>query len=236
MQSEFNSVTRQNRIRKHLQKLRIGDIMTRKTCSVTEALEELREIITKLSTQGPRNHRSDDDKAEYLYKAVVGAHWAKASLSASQSSSPTWTFQQLYSSLDESWLQEQEEVEARQRDNGGKSNSGPISRESLPGIFYQGQGIYARPRQVGSRSSAPGKHFKIQSGTETEVGKNGVDRYGRARLCNNCKSPDHFIRDCSRPKNLLSNVAQMIQNKSPAEVRQVLYEVCMQAEDALENE
>jgi hypothetical protein len=28
----------------------------------------------------------------------------------------------------------------------------------------------------------------------------------------------------------------MIQNKSPAEVRQVLYEVCMQAEDALENE
>jgi hypothetical protein len=116
MQSEFNSVTRQNRIRKHLQKLRLGDIMTRKTCSVTEALEELREIITKLSPQGPRNHRSDDDKAEYLYKAVVGAHWAKASLSASQSSSPTWTFQQLYSSQDASWFHEQEEVEALQRD------------------------------------------------------------------------------------------------------------------------
>ena len=72
--------------------------------------------------------------------------------------------------------------------------------------------------------------------TESVVGKNGIDHYGRARLCNNCKSPDHFIRDCSKPRNLLNNVAKLIQNKKPSEIRQVLYEVCMQAENAVWND
>jgi Zinc knuckle len=72
--------------------------------------------------------------------------------------------------------------------------------------------------------------------TESVAGKNGIDHYGRARLCNNCKSPDHFIRDCKKPKNLLNNVAKLIQNKNPSEIRQVLYEVCMQAENAVWND
>jgi hypothetical protein len=67
MQGEFNSLTRQNRVRKHLQKLRLSLLMKNKNCSVAEGLEELREIITKLMPQGPRTHRSEEDKIEYLY-------------------------------------------------------------------------------------------------------------------------------------------------------------------------
>jgi hypothetical protein len=39
MQEEFNSLTRQNRVRKHLQKLRLSTIVGNRRCTVTEALE-----------------------------------------------------------------------------------------------------------------------------------------------------------------------------------------------------
>jgi hypothetical protein len=42
MQEEFNSLTRQNRVRKHLQKLKLSTIVGNRRCTVTEALEELR--------------------------------------------------------------------------------------------------------------------------------------------------------------------------------------------------
>jgi hypothetical protein len=73
MQEEFNSLTRHNRVRKHLQNLRLSTIVENRRCTVTKALEELLEIMTKLTPQGPRTHRSEKDKVEYLYKAVVGA-------------------------------------------------------------------------------------------------------------------------------------------------------------------
>jgi hypothetical protein len=88
MQEEFNSLTRQNRVPKHLQKLRLSTIVGNRRCTVTEALEEPREIITKLTPQGPRTHRSEEDKVKYLCKAVVGATWAKSALSSFQSASP----------------------------------------------------------------------------------------------------------------------------------------------------
>jgi hypothetical protein len=77
MKEEFNILTRQSRVRKRLQKLRLSTIVGNRRCSVTEALEELQESITKLTPQGPRTQRSEEDKVEYLYKAVVGATWAK---------------------------------------------------------------------------------------------------------------------------------------------------------------
>jgi hypothetical protein len=85
MQQEFNSLSRQSRVRKHLQNLQIGEVLNRKKVKVAEALEELRELITKLAPQGPKTHCSDEAKVQYLYQAVVGASWEKASLSASQS-------------------------------------------------------------------------------------------------------------------------------------------------------
>jgi hypothetical protein len=73
-------------------------------------------------------------------------------------------------------------------------------------------------------------------GREADIGKNGMDHYSRARLCNNCKSPNRFIRDFDKLKNLVNNVANIIPNKKPAEIRQVLYEVWMQAENAVWND
>jgi hypothetical protein len=49
MLAELNSLTRQNRVCKHLQKLRLVTIVKKKNCTVTEGLEELRKIITKLA-------------------------------------------------------------------------------------------------------------------------------------------------------------------------------------------
>jgi hypothetical protein len=51
IQAEFNSLKRQNRIRKYVQKLRFVTIVKKRNCAVTEGLEELREIITKLAPQ-----------------------------------------------------------------------------------------------------------------------------------------------------------------------------------------
>jgi hypothetical protein len=118
------------------------------------------------------HHKYLRHKVEYLYEAVVGASWAMSSLSASPSSTPTWTFQQLYSSLDASWLQEQEEVEARQRDKGEGVKIDTVSKGNIPGIVYQGLGKYGRPRQAGSRSSIPDQRQSQVSRSACEVGKN----------------------------------------------------------------
>lgn len=51
--------------------------MEKKSCNVAEALEELHEAITKFTPQGPRTHRSEKDKVEYLYDATMGAESAQ---------------------------------------------------------------------------------------------------------------------------------------------------------------
>ena len=232
---EYNSLTRQSRVRKHLQSLRLADVMKRKKLSITEGLEELRDVITRLTPQGPPTHRNDEDKVEYLYKAVVGATWAKSALSNSQSSSPPWNFHQLYSALDAAWLQEQEEKEARKRDGKIDISSSKVSNESVPGMFFQGQGFYGKPKQRGSKSSNPyvglrrRPHHKPYT---PRTGKNGTDRNGKPRVCHNCNSPDHLIRDCDKPRNLIRNVGRLLSN-NPKDAKKILYELCIQSEEAL---
>jgi hypothetical protein len=132
-------------------------------------------------------------------------------------------------------LQEKEEVEATQIDGRSSGSYDASLKQIIPGIFFQGQGMYGRPRNPGSRSSAPSKSpYQNASGTVLS-GKNGVDRFGNARLCNNCQSKDHFIRNCDKPKTILRNVAQQL-TKNPENVRNILYEMCLQTEDALYTE
>ena len=99
MRTEFNSITRQNRVRKYLQGLWLTAVMRERSRSVTEALEEFRETITKFAQQSSRNHRSEEDKMEYLYRAVVGHEWASNSLSQAIASEPA-DFQQMFTNLD----------------------------------------------------------------------------------------------------------------------------------------
>jgi hypothetical protein len=207
MQEEFNSLTSVNRVRRHLQRLRLSTIVGNRSCSVTEALEELWEIITKLTPQGPRTHRSEEDKLEYHYKAVVGVTWTKSVLSSSQPASPPSNFQTLYAPLDAAWLQEQEDVEARQFDGKVQGRSETTVERQIPVLYLEGQRMYGRPKPHGSRSSVSSRS---SIGTLPTTLKNGIDRFGKSRLCNNCQSPDHFIRDCDKPRNILCNVSQQI--------------------------
>ena len=116
MLQTFNSIIRQNRVRKLPQKLRLSQILKTKNWSVSEGLQELRETITRYTPQGPKTHRSDPDKTECLHEAVIGTEWAKPVLTQSLASTPPWTFQQMYTALDAAWLQEQKQNEGRKRD------------------------------------------------------------------------------------------------------------------------
>ena len=90
--------------------------MHAKKLKTAEGLEELREIITRFAPQGPQTHRFEEDKVEYIYKAVVGASWTKSALANSQSTFNPCDFQHLYTALDAAWLQDQEEQEGRKKD------------------------------------------------------------------------------------------------------------------------
>lgn len=45
--------------------------MEKRSCDISEALEELRKVITKHTPQGSKTHRSGEDKVEYLYNAMI---------------------------------------------------------------------------------------------------------------------------------------------------------------------
>ena len=218
MRTEFNSITRQNRVRKYLQGLRLTAVMRERSCSVTEALEELRETITKFAQQGPRNYRSEEDKVDYLYRAVVCHEWASNSLSQPIASEPA-DFQQMFTDLDSAWLQQQEETEGRKRDGIPQARYRTEQGSRLPGFYYEGQVFYGKPRKFSSKSSVPRGYRptnNFQSNTsrrmnENNPGQNGLDKFGKIRKCHNCGSEDHFIRDRNvKGKNMATNVANML--------------------------
>lgn len=57
--------------------------------------------------------------------------------------------------LDAAWLQEQEEVENRQREGMTSARYETPNADAVPGLYFQGQGIYGKPHKIGSRFSAP---------------------------------------------------------------------------------
>ena len=227
MVKEFNSLTRQNRVRKLLQNLRLSRIIDTKRIPVSEALEELRETITKYTPQGPPTHQSEQDKTEYLHDAVIGVEWAKSVLTQSLAAIPPWTFQQLYTALDAAWLQEQKQKEGIRRDRTDVHRSQPMP--PIPGIHFQRQNTYGIPRRPGSTSSNPRMQYPPRNPTHNQS-MNGADRFGKIRACHNCGSKYHLIRDCPKPLALRKNVSQMLQTR-PA--KRILYELCEQAEHAL---
>ena len=68
----YNSPTRRDQVRTHLESLRLTSIQKKNNCSLQDALESLRDEITKLAPQGPEEYQSNRAMNEYLEKAIVG--------------------------------------------------------------------------------------------------------------------------------------------------------------------
>ena len=185
MRTGFNSITRQNRVRKYIQGLRLTAITRERSCTVTEALEELRQTITKFAPQGPRNHCSEEDKVEYLYHAVVGHEWASNPLSQAIASEPA-DFQQMFTDLGSAWLQQQEETKGRKRDGTSQTRYRTEQGSHLPGLYYEGQGFYGKSRKFNSKSSVPRgyrppRNFQPSASrmSNGNPGQNGLDKFGK---------------------------------------------------------
>lgn len=67
----FSSIERQNKVLKHPQNLSIAAITETKACNVSEALEELREVISKYASQGPETHKSRKNRVGHLNDAII---------------------------------------------------------------------------------------------------------------------------------------------------------------------
>ena len=65
-----------------------------------------------------------------------------------------------------------------------------------------------------------------------KVGQNGLDRYRNPRVCNNCQDPNHFIRDCPKPRNVMRNISSQVR-RYPKRNQQILFELCQQVKDVL---
>lgn len=216
MQQEYNSLTRQNRCRSQLQKLRIANVMKKEKMDTVAALELIRDTITKLADQGPKEYREEAHKREYLQEAVIGNPWATHCLSTSKIES--WTFQKLYTALDAAYLHHEQSETARKRD--GRGSEGTDYSSKPIGTYYEGQGMYGRPRKPGSKSSAPFEPRNMLRGTKGP------------RLCFNCGQPGHYIRQCKKPQNIALTVASMVK-KDGRNAKQILYELSCQSQDAI---
>lgn len=83
MKCELDSVIVQKRVLRYLQIIQLKSITDEKGCSVSEALDKLKEKIRKFTSQGPPAHRTEEAKVEYLYEAVVGQKWTRDALAKS---------------------------------------------------------------------------------------------------------------------------------------------------------
>lgn len=217
MKDEYNSLTRQNRCRAQLLKLRLAHVMKKEKLETVGALEFIRDAIAKNSDQGPIEYREEAHKREYLHEAVIGNPWATQCLATSKIEG--WSFQKLYTALDAAYLHHEQSEAAKKRD-GGRSYDAEHFAPPAIGTYYEGQGIYGRPRKPGSRSSAP---FVPGQPSKNVKGQ---------RLCFNCGEPGHYIRECKKPHNIALTVASMV-NKKGSNAKKILYELSCQTEEAI---
>lgn len=111
-----------------------------------------------------------------------------------------WTFQEFYASLDAAFLHHERSEKAAKKDI--RQRPGPnmyrddydFGRHSQMPMrtFFEGQGTNGRPRKPGSSSSAPAT--RMQS---------------KPRLWFNCGYPGHFIRNCSKQRNIMKTVVDI---------------------------
>ena len=218
MINEYNSRTRQNRVRKMLQGLRLSQIMEEKKIPANEALEKLKDTISKHAPNGPENHRGDSSLKEYLEQAVVGNDWARTPLMQSEAEAG-WNFTRLYTALDAAYLQHQREEEAKKRDCREGDETPTVKTEEIPekqhGIHYAGQGMYGRPKKPGSSSSRP----------------DIFQRYMKPlKRCFKCGSKDHLIRDCGKNTHKIHHTIAKLWKRGEERER-ILYQLFTHLEE-----
>lgn len=106
MTSEYFSIACQNRVRHHLQGIRLNYIMEINSCGKSEGLTKVRSTIKKFLPQGPKSYRSQHAKVEYLYDAATGFEWGESALTQCYTHGQPWSFYDHYNALRAAWLQE----------------------------------------------------------------------------------------------------------------------------------
>lgn len=211
MDREYNSYTRQSRIRNELSRLRIATTKGSEDDDI-EALQHIHSKISKLYLLGPPAYRTESHKIDYLRNAVIGTTWAAGPLS--RMSTTCMTYQELYAQLESSIQNEKDTKQALAVDHAARL----VPKTSTPG------------EQFGSEDTPiPGVMFAGQA------------RYGRhpdvkSRQCFNCGSTAHLIKDC--PKKIdISNRGYNHNNRTRTSygnqdrdlrARRILFEVCQQ--------
>jgi hypothetical protein len=104
---EFNSITRQCRVKNQMRALRLNAIVETKQLTESEALDFIREKITTMLPQCPESFNNEAYKAELLRESVIGALWATEAIG--RCSSNNSTFQELFQALHLALHQHEEE-------------------------------------------------------------------------------------------------------------------------------
>lgn len=68
--------------------LRLKNVILENSLTGLEALEEVMELITKFTQEGPRNHPKESSKMEYLHRAVIDNKWALHARSQAKAEDP----------------------------------------------------------------------------------------------------------------------------------------------------
>lgn len=222
--AEYNSIVRQNRVKNYLVGYRMSTLLSD---GVTEAaaLEQTYKTITKLAPQVPRSHQGDAHKVEFLRNAVVGSPWATEPLS--RIATHGLTFQQLYGEL-EAALHLHKEARLAVA-HASASGHRPPATQDVPGIYFTGQGRYARP----SRGTAAGR-AKRTGGPSRPGGVDPLAIMG----CFNCDDDAHTMKDCPRPIDAAKAAQRRLEyyakkDAGKASAAAVLFQLCAEVDAML---
>lgn len=222
VESEYNSVVRQNRVKTYLGNLRMSSFAA-EGLEPAASLEKTYKLITKLAPQVPRSHRGDAHKVEFLRNAVVGNSWATEPLS--RIATHGLSFQQLYGELEAALHLDREAKLATIRDGATRRSD---RDEEVPGILYEGQGRYVK-HHVGLRGNyGRGKVTREKFDPLSVMG------------CFNCDDPSHTIGKCPNPINAVRAAKKKLEYYAKKNVDKrvayvILFELCHQLDLPAQN-
>jgi hypothetical protein len=108
MSKEFNSITRQEKVKKQLHSLKLHHFVELKRMTANEALDHIQTKINAMLPQCPKEFNHDSYKRDLLRAPAVGNSWASEPISRCASIGST--FQEMFQALHSSLHQLEEEI------------------------------------------------------------------------------------------------------------------------------